>query len=330
MVLSARVATTEQTGERRAGRARSDEGWHIVVSHLTKQFGRVRAVDDLSFTVEPGSVTGFLGPNGAGKTTTLRCVLGLVTPTAGTTAIGGRRYAELTHPMQTVGAALEASNFHPGRTARNHLLVLCAASGIADARADEVLALTGMSDAADRRVGGFSTGMRQRLGLAAALLGDPSVLILDEPAAGLDPAGINWLRQLLRYLAVEGGKTVLVSSHLLAEMEQTADRVVIINRGRLVREGSLDELTGQAASVVRVRTPQAERLLDVLTGAGLSAEARDGALVVRAEPARVGHLAFAGGIELHELVEERTDLEQVFLQLTAESGSDQADPGHRP
>ena len=304
----------------RSGLGPEDPGerYEVVVSHLTKDFGLVRAVDDLSFTVPAGSVTGFLGPNGAGKTTTLRCVLGLARPTAGSARIGGRRYAELPRPIHTVGAALEASSFHPGRTARNHLRVLCAAARLADRRADEVLDLTGLTEAAHRRVGGFSTGMRQRLGLAAALLGDPSVLVLDEPASGLDPAGVTWLRQLLRYLAVEHGKTVLVSSHLLAEMEHTADNIVIIARGKLIREGSLAELTTNAASVgVRVRTPERDRMLAALAEAALRVDVDDDGLVVRgADAARIGHLAFAEGIELHELTEERSDLEDVFLELT--------------
>jgi ABC-2 type transport system ATP-binding protein len=288
----------------------------IVVSNLTKVFGGLRAVDDLSFTVEPGSVMGFLGPNGAGKTTTLRCLLGLISPTKGTATISGRRYCELAHPLATVGALLESSDFHPGRTARNHLLVLCMAAAIPDRRADEVLEMTGMTNTANRRVGTFSTGMRQRLGLAAALLGDPSVLVLDEPANGLDPAGINWVRQMLRYLAGEG-KTVLVSSHLLAEMEHTADNIVIIDKGRLIQTGRLADILGTTTSVVRVRTPRPDLLRAALIGAGLTAEPRDGALVVaHTDAARVGHLAFTAGIELQELTEERSDLEQVFLELT--------------
>lgn len=289
----------------------------IVVSCLTKTFGSVRAVDNLSFSVEAGSITGFLGPNGAGKTTTLRCILGLVKPTGGTTTIGGYRYADLPKPLQTVGAAL-SSSFHPGRTARNHLLVMSAAAGLPDARADEVLELTGITDVARRRVGGFSTGMRQRLSLAAALLGDPSVLVLDEPATGLDPAGVTWLRQFLRYLAREHGTTVLISSHLLAEIEQTVDHVVIIVRGKLIREGTLADLTtGATRSFVRVRTPQRERLLAALTRDGLHAEEQDGVLVVgNTNLAHVGHLAYADNIELHELTEEHTDLEDVFLELT--------------
>ncbi len=305
----------EQAGPRLPA-TRTADG-RIVVTHLTKVFGGVKAVDDLSFTVEPGSVMGFLGPNGAGKTTTLRCILGLIAPTHGTTTVSGCAYADLAHPLGTVGALLESCDFHPGRTARNHLRVLCAAAGIPDRRADEVLEMTGMAEAADRRVGAFSTGMRQRLGLAAALLGDPSVLILDEPANGLDPAGINWVRQMLRYLAGEG-RTVLVSSHLLAEMEHTADNIVIINKGRLVQSGTLADILATTTVAVRVRSPETDRLHAVLAGAGLPVEARNGALLVgHADGARVGHLAFAAGIELQELTEEHSDLEQVFLDLTA-------------
>jgi ABC-2 type transport system ATP-binding protein len=215
----------------------------ITVTHLSKSFGRVHAVEDLSFTVGPGSVTGFLGPNGAGKTTTLRMILGLVEPSSGNATIGGRPYAALSAPIATVGAVLEATAFHPGRSARVHLRALCVAAGIPAGRADQVLREAGLLDAADRRVGGFSLGMRQRLAVASALLGDPAVLILDEPANGLDPEGIQWLRLSLRALAAEG-RTVLVSSHVLAEMEKTADRVIIVRAGRLVAEGSIGELVG--------------------------------------------------------------------------------------
>jgi len=294
----------------------------IEVTGLSKRFGAVRAVDDLSFTVEGGRITGFLGPNGAGKTTTLRMLLGLVTPDAGRATIGGSRYADLSRPLAMVGAALEASSFHPGRTARNHLRVQCAAAGLPDRRADEVLDLVGLASAGRRAVRGFSMGMRQRLSLAAALLGEPQVLILDEPANGLDPEGINWLRGFLRHLA-EQGRTVLVSSHLLSEVQQTVDDVVIIARGRLAMAGPLAELTGKSAVTVRVRTPEPDRLRSVLAGAQLAVRGGDdGALLVAdAAPAAVGRLAYEGGIELHELAAERTDLEQVFLQLTAEEGS---------
>ena len=290
----------------------------LDVSGLTKRFGALTAIDALSFTVEPGQVCGFLGPNGAGKTTTLRCMLGLITPTAGTATIGGQRYVDLADPVVTVGALLDASSFHPGRTARNHLRVLCAAAGLPDTRADEVLVATGMEDAADRRVGGYSTGMRQRLGLAAALLGDPQVLILDEPATGLDPAGINWLRELLRHLAHDQGRTVLVSSHLLSEVEQTVDHVVIISQGKLIRRGSLDDIVGHAIAGVRVRTPHLEKLSRLLTSLGVAFDLADGGVIAHGiEPGALGHLAFTNAIELSELSAVRSDLEAVFLELTS-------------
>ncbi|HWS32015.1 MAG TPA: ABC transporter ATP-binding protein [Actinoplanes sp.] len=292
----------------------------ITVAHLTKQYGGVRAVDDLSFGVHPGRVTGFLGPNGAGKTTALRMILGLVTPTAGTATIGGVRYADLPDPLRHVGAVLEASSAHRGRSARNHLRVVCRAAGLPDSRADEVLALVGLNTVGTRKFKGYSLGMKQRLGIAAAMLGDPRVLILDEPTNGLDPEGIRWMRDLLRALAAEG-RTVLVSSHLLGEMQQLADDVVIIAAGRLVRQGPVAEVLGSTAGAarVRVRTPQAEQLAGALRNAGLEIAADpDGALrVFGAEPARVGHLAFAAGVELHELIGESADLERAFLELTA-------------
>lgn len=292
-------------------------GLSIVVNGLSKSFGSVKAVDGLTFDVAPGQVCGFLGPNGAGKTTTLRCLLGLVRPTAGTATFGGSKYVDLPRPLATVGALLDAANFHPGRSARNHLRVLCAAAGIDDRRADEVLELTGLREAADRRVAGFSTGMRQRLGLAAAILGDPPVLVLDEPATGLDPAGISWLRQLLQHMAHELDKTVLVSSHLLAEMEQTADRVVIISAGKLVREGTLNDLISQTTTSVRARTPRAHELEVALREGHLHFSRDDGAFVIRGvEPGFVGHLAFSHGVELSELTAVHEDLEDVFLQLT--------------
>ncbi|NJC70906.1 ABC transporter ATP-binding protein [Planosporangium thailandense] len=291
----------------------------IVVSGLTKQYKNVRAVDDLSFTVEPGRVTGFLGPNGAGKTTTLRMVLNLVTPTAGTATIGGQRYADLPDPLRTVGAILEASAAHKGRTGRNHLRVICAAAGLPDQRADEVLELVGLTPAAKRKFKGFSLGMRQRLGIAAAMLGDPKVLILDEPANGLDPEGIRWMRGFLRNLASEG-RTVLVSSHLLSEMELLADDVVIIAAGRLVRQGPVAEVVGSMSTNarVRVRTPQAELLTKELTQAGATvATGTDGALLVTGvEAPAIGAAALRVSAELHELVTERPDLEHVFLELT--------------
>jgi ABC-2 type transport system ATP-binding protein len=295
----------------------ADQPGRIVVAGLSKSFGTVRAVDNLSFTVEPGSVTGFLGPNGAGKTTTLRMLLGLVTPTSGAATIGGLPYSRIPHPMQTVGAVLEASSFHPGRTARNHLRVYAAASGIPDRRADEVLAQVGLSDAAKRKVRTFSLGMRQRLGLAFALLGNPRVLLLDEPANGLDPEGIRWLRGFQRALADEG-RTVLVSSHLLTEVQQSADRVVILSQGRLVREGSVAELEQGAGVTVVVRTPTLDKLGNALAGAGVTAirSGPDELRVQGGDAPSVGHVAFEAGVELHELRTERADLEQLFFQLT--------------
>jgi ABC-2 type transport system ATP-binding protein len=239
----------------------------ISVQGLTKRFGDVLAVDRLSFEVGPGTVTGFLGPNGAGKTTTLRMLLGLVAPTSGTATIDGRPYRELADPLRRVGAVLEAGGFHPGRSARDHLRVLAKAAGLPAGRVGEVLEQVGLAAAGRRRVGGFSLGMRQRLGLAAALLGDPEVLVLDEPANGLDPEGVHWLRGLVRGLA-DQGRTVLVSSHLLAEVAQTIDRVVIIDRGRLVAQSTLADLTAGGDRTVRVRTPQPEALRDLLVARG--------------------------------------------------------------
>ncbi|MFN0283085.1 MAG: ATP-binding cassette domain-containing protein [Kineosporiaceae bacterium] len=291
-------------------------GLAVAVDHLTKRFGAVTAVDDLSFTVAPGRVTGFLGPNGAGKTTTLRILLGLVAPTSGSAVIGGHRYQQLPDPTRTVGASLEATGFHSGRTARNHLRVLAAVAGLPDSRVDELLALVGLGGDATRRVGGFSLGMRQRLALAAALLGDPSVLLFDEPANGLDPEGIAWLRGFLRHLASQG-RTVLVSSHVLSEVEQTVDDVVIIAHGRLVRQASLADLEGGPSVVVRTPTP--EPLRAALADAGLQATPDgDGLRVADAAPAQVGALAFAAGVELHELRAAASDLEAIFLQLTAD------------
>jgi ABC-2 type transport system ATP-binding protein len=292
----------------------------IVVQHLTKQYKQLRAVDDLSFSVRPGRVTGFLGPNGAGKTTTLRMLLGLVTPTAGQATIGGRRYLDLDQPVRHVGAVLEASSAHRGRTGVNHLRMICAAAGLPARRADEALALVGLTPAARRKFKGYSLGMRQRLGIAAAMLGDPRVLVLDEPANGLDPEGIRWMRDLLKALAAEG-RTVLVSSHLLSEMQHLADDVVIVAAGRLVRQGTVDEVLGSmgAATQVRVRTPDPDRLTAALAGSHPAITPMpDGALLVTGmDAAAVGRAAFAASVELHELVGERADLEQVFLQLTA-------------
>ncbi|MDT0277707.1 ATP-binding cassette domain-containing protein [Blastococcus goldschmidtiae] len=292
----------------------------VEVRGLTKSFGAVRAVSDLGFTVEPGSVTGFLGPNGAGKTTTLRMVLGLIRPDTGTATFDGVPYAALPDPTRTVGAVLETA-FHPARSGRNHLRVYCRAAGLPVERADEVLRQVGLLDAGGRRAGSYSLGMRQRLALAAALLGDPGVLILDEPANGLDPEGIQWLRGFLRHLAHDQGRTVLVSSHLLSEVEQTADRVVIVGAGRLVREGSIADLRAGAANAgtVVVRSPEAQRLTEVLRSEGAQvAQDGDCALTVTGRSAaEIGARAFAAGVELHELRPHTSGLEEIYFQLTA-------------
>lgn len=290
----------------------------VVVSDLSKKFGDVQAVRDLSFVVEPGQVTGFLGPNGAGKTTTLRMALGLITPDAGSATYGGTPYSELPQPSRRVGAVLETA-FHPGRSGLSHLRVYCAAAGIPDERADAVLAQVGMTEAARRKTGGYSLGMRQRLGLATALLGDPQVLILDEPANGLDPEGIQWLRNFLQHMAHQQGRTILVSSHLLAEVQQTVDRIVIIAGGKLVREGTIAELADPARASVHLRSPNAAALHQELIGRGAQVEtlATD-ELAVRGMPiAEIGHLAFTSGAELHELRTATTDLEEIYFRLTA-------------
>ena len=298
----------------------------LEVRSLTKVFGRgsgIRAVSDLSFRVEPGRVTGFLGPNGSGKTTTLRCLLGLVSPTSGETFVGGHPYRELRDPLHTVGAALEASGFHPGRTARGHLSVVAASAGIPGARVTEVLDIVGLAESGHRKVGGYSLGMRQRLSLATALLGDPSVLILDEPANGLDPEGIAWLRQLLRSLAAEG-RTVLVSSHVLSEVQLTVDDVVIIRKGELVSYGSLEDLGSGMAARVLVRSPESERLRDALEAGSASVTVDStGALIVTGmNSSEIGALALAQQIELHQLHSQEHDLEAVFLELTSSEGGD--------
>ena len=287
----------------------------IVVDRLTKKFGSLTAVDDLSFTVEPGRITGFLGPNGAGKTTTLRMLLGLVRQTSGTATIGGKRYAEIPQPQRVVGAALEATNFHPGRSGRNHLLVLADTAGVDTRRVDEMLELVGIPAAARRRAGGYSMGMRQRLGLAAAMLGDPQVLLLDEPANGLDPEGIRWLRGFLRHLSGEG-KTILVSSHMLQEVEQTVDDVVIIANGRLIKQGPIQELHGEATALVRSADPA--MLAQALDRAGLaSSPIEDGALTVHTGDLRqIGEVALAAGVAVHELRGKDADLEALFFELT--------------
>jgi ABC-2 type transport system ATP-binding protein len=308
----------------------------VSAEHLSKRFGPILAVDDLSFALERGTVTGFLGPNGAGKTTTLRMLLHLVQPTAGRALVFGRRYQDLERPAAQVGAVLEAADFHPGRSGRDHLFSLALALGRASGgdhwflgreraagkRVDAVLDLVELGSAGRRRVGSYSLGMRQRLGLAGALLGDPELLILDEPANGLDPEGVHWLRDFLRGFAAEG-KSVFVSSHVLAEVAQTVDQVVIINKGKLVTFSPLAELTERLTGTVRVRAPAAHRLQATLEAQGIRSTLLDGdELRVEGAPsARVGELAFHAGVPLHELVPESSSLEDVFLELTAKEPS---------
>ncbi|MFL5971217.1 MAG: ATP-binding cassette domain-containing protein [Gaiellaceae bacterium] len=287
----------------------------IEVENLSKRFGKTQAVAGLRFRVEPGTITGFLGPNGAGKSTTLRSILGLVHPDAGRAVVLGVPYRRLDRPLHRVGAVLEASEVHPGRTGRNHLRVLATAAGLPRSRVDEVLTLVELTAGGGRRVKGYSLGMRQRLGLAAAMLGDPEVLVLDEPANGLDPAGIRWLRDLLRALAAQG-RTILVSSHVLAEVAQTVDRVVIIHRGRLIQQASIAEVLAGAQGATRVRTPDAARLRELLAAEGVEVNHADGVLLVDLPPERVGKIAAQHGVVLHELTVERATLEEVFLELT--------------
>jgi ABC-2 type transport system ATP-binding protein len=287
----------------------------IEVEGLSKRFGKTQAVKDLGFRVEPGTITGFLGPNGAGKSTTLRSILGLVHPDEGNATVLGVPYRDLDRPLLRVGAVLEASEVHPGRSGRNHLRVQAAAAGLPSSRVDEVLGLVELRASAKRRVKGYSLGMRQRLGLATALLGDPEVLVLDEPANGLDPAGIRWLRDFLRGLAAEG-RTILVSSHVLAEVAQTADRVVIIHRGKLVKQAPIADILAGAEGGTVVRSPELPRLRTLLALAGGNSLGDDHSLVVGLPPERVGEIAAANQIVLHELRVEQATLEEVFLELT--------------
>ncbi len=288
----------------------------LEVVGLGKSFGPVRAVDDLSFRVEPGRVTGFLGPNGSGKTTTLRMLLGLVRPTDGRALVGGHAYADHPVPGALVGAALEATGFHPGRTGAAHLAAYAPQVGVGRERCREVLEQVGLTAAADRKVGGYSLGMRQRLGLATALLADPPALVLDEPANGLDPEGIVWLRGFLRHLAAQG-RTVLVSSHVLGEVQHTVDDVVVIARGRLVHASSLAELASMAGARTYVETPAPAQLVALCAERGWSCAATDGGHEVADVPAtEVGAAAYAAGLELHQLATRGADLEDVFLRLT--------------
>jgi len=292
----------------------------LVVEGLTKQFGPLRAVDDLSFEVRPGAVTGFLGPNGAGKTTTLRMLLGLTRATAGRTLVGDRPYVEHDRPARIVGAALEASSFHPGRTGLAHLQVFAPQVGVSKARCSEVLEAVGMGHAAKQRVGKYSMGMRQRLGLATALLTDPPVIVLDEPTNGLDPEGIVWIRGLLRTFAAEG-RTVLVSSHLLREVEASVDDVVVIAHGRLRHASPLAGLRARATPATYVESPTPDAVTALAADRGWTV-APDGAglLVEGGTAAEIGGGAHAAGIELHQLVSRDADLESIFLELTRTEG----------
>jgi ABC-2 type transport system ATP-binding protein len=290
----------------------------VQSNSLSKRYGGVLAVDDLSFNIESGTITGFLGPNGAGKSTTLRMLLGLAKPTSGHATLFGKPYDQLETPALRVGAVLEATDFHPGRSGRDHLRMLSRAVGLPDARVDEVLSLVELQGAAKRRVKGYSLGMRQRLGLAAALLGDPDLLVLDEPANGLDPEGVRWLRDFLRNFA-SGGRTVLVSSHVLAEVAQTVDQVLIINHGSLVAESTLDDLTARVGGAVRVRSPHLEQLAEALKREGILTTISDDALVAQGTTReRVGDIAFATAVPIYELVTEGSSLEEIFLDLTSE------------
>jgi ABC-2 type transport system ATP-binding protein len=298
----------------------------IEARGLSKRFGATVAVNQLSFTVQPGMVTGFLGPNGAGKTTAMRLILGLDYPSGGTVTINGRPYQQLASPMHEVGALLDARAVHGGRSARSHLRCLAETNDIPERRVDEVLGLVGLSEVARKRSKGFSLGMSQRLGIAAALLGDPAILMFDEPVNGLDPEGILWIRTLMRSLAAEG-RTVFVSSHLMSEMENTADHLIVIGRGRLIADCSMAEFiargTGQA---VLVRTPQPDALARAIVAAGGTvAPAGDGGLEVRGlTEAHIGDLALATGAALHHLAPARASLEEAFMELTADSVEYQA------
>jgi ABC-2 type transport system ATP-binding protein len=290
----------------------------VQAESLSKRFGKVLAVDGLSFALEAGTITGFLGPNGAGKTTTLRMLLGLAAPTSGRALVFDKLYSEIDQPALRVGAVLEATDFHPGRSGRDHLRTLSRAADLPDSRVDEVLRLVELQSAAGRRVKGYSLGMRQRLGLAAALLGEPELLILDEPANGLDPEGVRWLRDFLRSFAA-GERTVLISSHVLAEVAQVVDQVLIINHGKLVVESSLEELTLRVGGSVRIRTPERAKLEEALRRQQVeSAAGEHGLLVHGLTTEQLGDIAFAAGVPVHELVAEGSSLEEIFLELTSE------------
>jgi ABC-2 type transport system ATP-binding protein len=311
----------------------------IEVRGLTKRYGAKTAVDRLSFVIEPGRVTGFLGPNGAGKTTTMRCILGLDYPDEGTITVDGKAYHDLAFPMREVGALLEAKAVHGGRTAYNHLLCLAQTNNLPRQRVGEVLELVGLTEVANKRSKGFSLGMSQRLGIAATMLGDPKMLMFDEPVNGLDPEGILWIRNLMKALANEG-RTVFVSSHLMSEMENTADHLIVIGKGKLIADCTMKEFVARASgAAVRVRTPSADQLVRVVTARGAATDAGgDGSVEVRGMTAeQIGDLAFGEGIRLHELTTVRASLEEAFMELTASSveyhadvhTAQRPDPGNR-
>jgi ABC-2 type transport system ATP-binding protein len=304
----------------------------IEVVELSKRYGDKSAVDGLTFQVRPGIVTGFLGPNGAGKSTTMRMILGLDTPTSGRVTVNGRRYADHPAPIREIGALLEAKAVHTGRSARNHLLALAATHGIGARRVDEIIDMAGLGDVAAKRVGGFSLGMGQRLGVATALIGDPAVVMLDEPINGLDLDGIRWIRELLTGLAAEG-RTVFVSSHLMSEMAQTAEHLIVVGRGRLIADVALADLTRQATqATVRVRSPQATVLRDLLAGANVTVtSAAPGLLEITGRSAaQVGDLAAEAGITLHELSTTETSLEEAFMSLTRDAVEYSGSPTRAP
>jgi ABC-2 type transport system ATP-binding protein len=300
----------------------SSKLWDMIeVRGLTKRYGDKVAVNDLSFAVEPGKVTGFLGPNGAGKTTTMRCILGLDYPDAGTITVGGKRYADLAYPMREVGALIDAKAVHGGRSAYNHLLCLAQTNNLPKRRVDEVLELVGLSAVARKRAKGFSLGMSQRLGIAATMLGDPKVVMFDEPVNGLDPEGILWIRNFMKSLAAEG-RTVFVSSHLMSEMEHTADHLIVVGKGKMIAASSMSEFIARSSgTAIRVKTPSPDSLvLAIAAEGGEATTEKDGTLLVRGMAAEtVGDIAFEKGIRLHELAAVRASLEEAFMELTGDS-----------
>ena len=300
----------------------------IEAVNLTKRYGKKTAVDNISFTVEPGTVTGFLGPNGAGKSTTMRMIMGLDKPTSGKVTVNGRPYRDLSAPLCEVGALLDAKGLHGSRNARNHLRQLAASNGIPAKRVDEVLEITGLTSVAKKRVKGFSLGMGQRLGIAAALLGDPGVLLFDEPVNGLDPEGVKWVRETCRRLAGEG-RTVFISSHLMSEMAQTADQLLVIGRGRILSTGRVDDVIASATTDrVRVASPQATRLAELMAARNLAARPVAPSVLetTDATAAAIGELAAQGGIVLHELTTIHASLEEAYMTLTSDSVEYRADP----